>query len=117
MICKGCGETYDEEMFPVCPFCLTENKKSEDKQIGNNANESDGNSDDIQGDVNIIDNDRVTFNKEETVTDEKDTSVKDINIVDINVLSMRSKNILRRNGIFKLSELKSFWLNHKFCGI
>lgn len=117
MICKGCGETYDEEMFPVCPFCLTENKKSEDKQIGNNANESDGNSDDIQSDVNIIDNDRGTFNKEETVTDAKDTSVKDINIVDINVLSMRSKNILRRNGIFKLSELKSFLDKHELRDI
>ena len=117
MICKGCGETYDEEMFPVCPFCLTENKKSEDKQIGNNTNESGGNSDDIQSDVNIIDNDRGTFNKEETVTDEKDTSVRDINIVDINVLSMRSKNILRRNGIFKLSELKSFLDKHELRDI
>ena len=29
MICKGCGEAYDEELFPVCPFCLTENKKTE----------------------------------------------------------------------------------------
>lgn len=29
MICKECGETYDEEMFPVCPFCLTENEKED----------------------------------------------------------------------------------------
>lgn len=108
MICKGCGEVYDEEMFPVCPFCLTVNKKSENKQIGNNENKLNGNSGDIQDDVNIIDNDRDTFDKEETAADEKNTNVDDINIADIDVLSTRSKNILRRNGIFKLSELRSF---------
>jgi hypothetical protein len=26
LICKGCGESYNEEMFPVCPFCLTPNE-------------------------------------------------------------------------------------------
>ena len=108
LICKGCGEVYDEEMFPVCPFCLTVNKKSENKQIGNNENKLNGNSGDIQDDVNIIDNDRDTFDKEETAADEKNTNVDDINIADIDVLSTRSKNILRRNGIFKLSELRSF---------
>lgn len=25
MNCKKCGETYDEELFPVCPYCLFEN--------------------------------------------------------------------------------------------
>lgn len=38
MICKGCGETYDEEMFPVCPFCLTENRKTEIDSIENGSN-------------------------------------------------------------------------------
>ena len=38
MICKGCGETYDEEMFPVCPFCLTENRKTEIDLIENGSN-------------------------------------------------------------------------------
>lgn len=50
-------------------------------------------------------------------TNKKETCIKDINIVDIDALSMRSKNILRRNGIFKLSDLTNFLEQHELRDI
>ena len=112
MICKGCGETYDEEMFPVCPFCLTENRKTEIDSIENGSNLYNVDNESVHQELEASDIDNDVCIENETDTNKKETCIKDINIVDIDALSMRSKNILRRNGIFKLSDLTNFLEQH-----
>lgn len=118
MICKGCGEAYDEELFPVCPFCLTENKKTEVDSIENKSNLIEASEKYLQEDLvdSSFDTD-VCIDEGEDIVLHEDDYAKDINIVDIDVLSMRAKNILRRNGIFKLSELQAFLKNHQLRDI
>ena len=112
MICKGCGETYDEEMFPVCPFCLTENRKTEIDSIENDSNLYNVNNESVHQELEASDIDNDVCIENETDTNKKETCIKDINIVDIDALSMRSKNILRRNRIFKLSDLRNYLEQH-----
>lgn len=117
MICKGCGETYDEEMFPVCPFCLTENRKTEIDSIENGSNLYNVDNESVHQELEASDIDNDVCIENETDTNKKETCIKDINIVDIDALSMRSKNILRRNGIFKLSDLTNFLEQHELRDI
>ena len=39
--CKTCGEDYDEELFPVCPFCLTPKEVIEEKPADEEDTEQD----------------------------------------------------------------------------
>ena len=117
MICKGCGETYDEEMFPVCPFCLTENRKTEIDSIENDSNLYNVDNESVHQELEASDIDNDACIENETDTNKNETCIKDINIVDIDALSMRSKNILRRNGIFKLSDLTNFLEQHELRDI
>lgn len=112
MICKGCGESYDEEMFPVCPFCLTENRKTEIVSIENDSNLFNVDNESVHQELESSDIDKNVCIENETATNEQEMCIKDINIADIEVLSMRSKNILRRNGIFKLSDLRTYLEQH-----
>ena len=117
MICKGCGETYDEEMFPVCPFCLTENRKTEIDSIENDSNLYNVDNESVHQELEASDIDNDACIENETDTNKNETCIKDINIVDVDALSMRSKNILRRNGIFKLSDLTNFLEQHELRDI
>lgn len=112
LICKGCGESYDEEMFPVCPFCLTENRKTEIVSIENYSNLFNVDNESVHQELESSDIDKNVCIENETDTNEQEMCIKDINIADIEVLSMRSKNILRRNGIFKLSDLRTYLEQH-----
>lgn len=112
LICKGCGESYDEEMFPVCPFCLTENRKTEIVSIENDSNLFNVDNESVHQELESSDIDKNVCIENETATNEQEMCIKDINIADIEVLSMRSKNILRRNGIFKLSDLRTYLEQH-----
>lgn len=112
LICKGCGESYDEEMFPVCPFCLTENRKTEIVSIENDSNLFNVDNESVHQELESSDIDKNVCIENETDTNEQEMCIKDINIADIEVLSMRSKNILRRNGIFKLSDLRTYLEQH-----
>lgn len=112
MICKGCGESYDEEMFPVCPFCLTENSKTEIDSIEKDSNLFNVDNESVYQESEASDIDKNVCIENETDTNKQEICIKDINIVDIDALSMRSKNILRRNGIFKLSDLTNFLEQH-----
>jgi hypothetical protein len=117
LICKGCGETYDEEMFPVCPFCLTENRKTEIDSIENDSNLYNVDNESVHQELEASDIDNDACIENETDTNKNETCIKDINIVDVDALSMRSKNILRRNGIFKLSDLTNFLEQHELRDI
>ena len=112
MICKGCGETYDEEMFPVCPFCLTENGKTEIDSIENDSDLFNVDNESVHQELEVSDVDKNVCIENRTDTNKQEMCIKDINVVDIDVLSMRSKNILRRNGIFKLSDLRNYLEQH-----
>ena len=112
MICKGCGETYDEELFPVCPFCLTENGKTEIDSIENDSDLFNVDNESVHQELEVSDVDKNVCIENRTDTNKQEMCIKDINVVDIDVLSMRSKNILRRNGIFKLSDLRNYLEQH-----
>lgn len=108
MICKSCNEEYDSAMFSRCPYCLRENTDLEVEQpevCEKSYEES------------------VCLNKEEEKLDSEESiftnkvSEQDIDIVDIPLLSMRSKNVLRRNGLFKLSELEEFLISNKLSSL
>lgn len=104
MICKRCNEEYDSTMFPRCPYCLCENMIVDVVQ-SEECEES-------------IVEEQVAYTVEnEVVIDENKCSQKDIDIVDMPLLSTRCKNALRRNGIFKLSELHEFLLNNKLSSL
>ena len=130
MICKGCGEEYDEEMFPYCPYCLMGNDDNADKEEKNTVkydsearevffnevcNNTTGIIVEIEPDVNECENkvgnsnssiiDRVIISNQLVQTD---TSIADIPISEIPFLGNRSKNVLYRNGIFYLSELQAY---------
>ena len=108
MICKGCGETYDEEMFPVCPFCLTENGKTEIDSIENDSDLFNVDNESVHQELEVSDVDKNVCIENRTDTNKQEMCIKDINVVDIDGLSMRSKKILRRNRIFKLSDLRNY---------
>ncbi|RDU23232.1 sigma factor-like helix-turn-helix DNA-binding protein [Anaerosacchariphilus polymeriproducens] len=118
MQCKECGENYAEEMFPVCPYCLTPSNKNElYTQMESDKSETEV----CENDITDVDNDEILVsdskdNEEELVEESKSeitsATEKDLEVINIPSFSMRTKNVLRRNGIFKLSELKSF-LNKK----
>lgn len=113
MICRWCNEEYDSTMFPRCPYCLCENIGVDAMQQG----ECEG---------SLVE-EEITYSAENKMFEEvKDNDVsvveskcfqKDIDIVDMPLLSMRCKNILRRNGIFKLSELQEFLINNKLSAL
>lgn len=105
MICKGCNEEYDSSMFPRCPYCLCENPVEAVAETN------------VQEDIeSVFVEDTLTISDLENENVDNITEAnrvfEDVNIVDMPLLSMRSKNILRRNGIFKLSELQNFLLNN-----
>lgn len=108
MICKSCSEEYDSAMFSRCPYCLCENTdlEAEQPEVREKSNEE-----------------SVCLGKEEEQPDSEESdfineaSKKDIDIVDIPLLSMRSKNALRRNGLFKLSELEEFLISNKLSSL
>ena len=90
MICKG-NEEYDSAMFSRCPYCLRENEdlgvvqpevceKSYEESV-------------------CLDKEEEKLDSEKSISTNK-VSEQDIDIVDIPLLSMRSKNALRRNGLF-----------------
>lgn len=112
MKCYSCGEEYDETMFPYCPFCLAEinvddTEVEEVKEVETIKQEAV-----LDGAKEGADTDNNTLIKE-VAEDEKSIRENDIDIENIPMLSMRSMNVLRRNGIFKLSELQNFLLTHK----
>lgn len=108
MVCKGCSEEYDSTMFSRCPYCLYENTdlEAEQPEVCEKSNEE-----------------SVCLDKEEEQSDFEESNFtnkalkKDIDIVDIPLLSIHSKNALRRNGLFKLSELEKFLINNKLSSL
>ena len=120
MKCKNCGEAYNEEMFPVCPFCLTENADNEVHMEVKKDNQS--YVDDIKMNTPevVVDAD-VEIQKQEAGDKEKKELIPsqlfDIRIEDIKALSLRAKNILRRNGIFTLEALDEIVSKNKLSSI
>lgn len=113
MICKGCNEEYDNTMFPRCPYCLCENISVEVEQL--EEHEESRVEEEIAYTAESEELEAVKYNEVETV--ENNCSQKDIDIADMPLLSMRCKNALRRNGIFKLSELQEFLINNKLSSL
>lgn len=116
MRCKNCGEEYNEEMFPVCPYCLTENISEEQyEDVMESFSSNDCNSE------------KITRVQEETVNEERELNSiielrhaclesdmnDNIEIENIPELSNRSKNTLRRNGVFSLGQLKKIIKDEK----
>ncbi len=121
MKCRNCGEEYNEDLFPVCPFCLTENKKSDLEETERKAP-----SDSVEiGAFQSVENDIIESYDETTDCSESSIPVKDetenrddvsvpnridkkleIRIEDIDLFSRRIKNLLQRNGIFTIEQLK-----------
>lgn len=64
----------------------------------------------------MFDKEEEKLDSEESISTNK-VSEQDIDIVDIPLLSMRSKNALRRNGLFKLSELEEFLMSNKLSSL
>ena len=113
MICKGCNEEYDSTMFPRCPYCLCENLS-----VGV-VQQEDCKESIVEDELAYtVENEAFEAVKDKDVrTVEINCSQKDIDIVDMPLLSMRCKNALRRNGIFKLSELQEFLINNKLSSL
>lgn len=116
MKCIGCSEEFDETMFPYCPFCLSEVIATDTdlkvtNEIGTIKSEVD-----LEKTEKDIENDIITLVKE-VAKFEDSIGENDVDIDNIPMLSMRSTNVLRRNGIFKLSELQSFLLTHKLSDL
>lgn len=99
-------------MFPVCPFCLTENGKTEIDSIENDSDLFNVDNEGVHQELEVSDVDKNVCIENRTDTNKQEMCIKDINVVDIDVLSMRSKNILRRNGIFKLYDLRNYLEQH-----
>lgn len=118
MLCKNCGEEYSSDLFPVCPFCLTENAQqlnvSECASIETSAPESvpDSHTNPVSDSANNVD-------KASEENNEKAVSIVIPNksIADIPFLSMRTKNALRRNGIFTVEELRESVNNRSLFGL
>lgn len=126
MECKNCNEEYDETMFPCCPYCLIENKKiidennifeetidffmSERKGVSEHESSVEYLKDDARKD--IVDE----VGKINSYS-RKPGKYLDVAVVDIPLLSSRSKNALRRSGIFYLSELKEYLMTRKLSDI
>ena len=113
MICRGCNEEYDSTMFPRCPYCLCESISVDIVQ-----------QEECEESIAVEKSDYTVQNKVSEDVKDNDVRVvenkcfqKDVDIVDMPLLSMRSKNILRRNGIFKLSELQEFLINNKLSSL
>lgn len=136
MRCRNCNEEYDEELFPRCPYCLTENvaESNEEENINEKVHEhvteeesdiKENIANNTQGEIQkrfiSDDNDyesELTLNAlnisaQNTIFKEVSVSHSTINSQDIEIskipeLGGRAKNILYRNKIFYLSQLKDF---------
>lgn len=137
MLCHNCGQEYNEELFPVCPFCHAGNDqlsvsgiiantdaaciKSSDNSTDTNFYESE-NQINISNKLAIKDQSGEGFEEEQLsfVDDffempEKD--YYDIPIEALTSLSTRSKNALLRHGIKTVGDLISYNQNNDLSSI
>ena len=124
MICKGCNEEYNETMFTRCPYCLCDNigVDSVKECICENVIDAveEGIGEDMAVDVkeNIDEDmaDSVEESIDEDITDTFINSIDNNLVEDVMVINMpmsnRCKNVLRRNGLFKLSQIELFLKNN-----
>ena len=127
MKCQYCGDVYDEEMFPVCPFCLGENDMNEkkvEKSIGS-CNENDEsvitqtiqsvNDDFCQKGENTEVEEIATPNQNGNY--ESANNIPNIHIEEIDELSRRVKNTLQRDGVFSLQDLIGLVSNNRIDNV
>ena len=105
MICKNCGNEYDEINFDVCPFCLTA-PILEASNIKNDKSDTNENSDTLETQSEI--------NSLEQPTEQNDINYEEVNILDCLDLSVRAKNVLLRNRITTVADLITYYDNGKF---
>ena len=115
MKCNNCNEEYDQELFEVCPYCLSINEepRSEEDNLGvgftigddDNCNEkcSEQFYDEL---VNVMTEE--TFNVGEDNQELTEDANDEVLIDDIAELGNRSKNVLHRTGIFTFGELRRY---------
>ena len=129
--CKTCGEEYDTELFPVCPYCLStntidDNEESSDEVLQNTDDSSCINCFNevpaIQAGSSSINNtgDLHQINGESTkdsnsLDSSGEMDAKELNdkygciyLSEIEGLSTRAKNVFYRNDLVTLSDLLHF---------
>ena len=115
MKCRNCGEEYNEELFPVCPFCLTQNERYGGEEMDQPAvtiqrvisNETDKIEENDNNELNteVVDEYCQTDDNIANVSCTED-SENNISIDDVDFFSKRMKNLLHRNGIFTIGEFR-----------
>ena len=133
--CAGCGEQYDTDMFPVCPFCMTPNSvegqteetitdildkvepvcEESEPSLANihNVIEDDHNGE--QETQQELENTISAAVKDDPIdselASEKESAIDqaDIRLADILGLSTRTRNVLFRHSIFTMSDLLRFY--------
>ncbi len=123
MKCKNCNEEYDQMMFDVCPYCLFANE--EVIEYENDIVEKQ-NGDEVLEIINSeLNQDTKTAKRvEEIVVIENFDDIRDdenyneqVDISDISELSTRSKNSLKRHGIYTFGMLKEYVENNDLSDI
>ncbi len=113
MKCRSCGELYDEDMFPVCPYCLAENQVTDVPENTDDQPDKDLIAECDVAEIEMCADAIDEYVGENTLEppanilcDELLDEIDEVGIEEVASLSMRCKNLLRRNGIFSLKQLK-----------
>ncbi|MDO4467775.1 MAG: hypothetical protein Q4C49_12360 [Bacillota bacterium] len=116
MICKICGSEFDEEMFDVCPFCLSpiqDNEKMSENLDNSGEDSLQTSAEDSK--FSVVENcetmEKISDESDSTTYEEPKTLTKEVPYIvlrEFDDLSVRAKNVFAKNNIETFEDLMEF---------